>query len=76
MTSKNVKYYVWLDRPDDVQRKPVNLPFKFIFEFFPVILPFDICLLICLGLPRHYVPRNDRLLFSKLSFSYIHWLLI
>jgi hypothetical protein len=24
----------------------------------------------------HYVPRNDRLLFSKLSFSYIHWLLI
>ncbi len=33
MTSKNVKYYVWLDRLDDVQRKPVNLPFKFIFEF-------------------------------------------
>jgi hypothetical protein len=42
MTSKNVKYYVWLDRPDDVQRKPVNLPFKFIFEFFPVILPFNL----------------------------------
>jgi hypothetical protein len=38
MIDENAKFPLLPYSPDSVQRKPVNSPFKFIFEFWLVIL--------------------------------------
>ena len=39
---KNQKYYALLSRLSNIQRKPVDSCSEFLFDFWFVILPFDI----------------------------------